>query len=38
MEKTDTFFVIHNFNTVPEKLLEYCKDYIILCSRGKYRA
>lgn len=29
MEKTDTFFVIHNFNTVPEKLLEYCKDYII---------
>lgn len=29
MEKTDTFFVIHNFNTVPAELLEYCKDYII---------
>ena len=29
MEKTDTFFVIHNFNTVPEELIGYCKDYII---------
>lgn len=29
MKKTDNFFVIHNFNTVPTDLLEYCKDYII---------
>ena len=29
MEKTNNFFVIHNFNTVPEYLLEYCNDYII---------
>ncbi|MFI3213749.1 MAG: DUF3431 domain-containing protein [Eubacteriales bacterium] len=29
MQKTDTFFIIHNFNTVPEYLLEYCKDYMI---------
>lgn len=29
MKKTDNFFVIHNYNTVPGNLLEYCKDYII---------
>lgn len=29
MKRTDTFFVIHNFNTVPEEILAYCKDYII---------
>ena len=29
MEKTNNFFVIHNFNTVPEYLLEYCNDYMI---------
>lgn len=29
MEKTDTFFIIHNFNTIPEELLGYCKNYII---------
>lgn len=29
MKKTDNFFVIHNFNTVPTELLERCKDYII---------
>ena len=29
MKKTDTFFVIHNFNTVPENLLAYCENYII---------
>lgn len=29
MEKTDNFFLIHNFNTIPTNLLQYCKDYII---------
>ena len=29
MRKTDTFFVIHNFDTVPEELVGYCRDYII---------
>ena len=29
MEKTDNFFVIHNFNTVPTDLLAYCKEYVI---------
>lgn len=29
MRKTDTFFIIHNFNTVPEALLAYCRDYMI---------
>lgn len=29
MKKTDNFFVIHNFNTVPTELLAYCKDYVI---------
>ena len=29
MKKTDNFFVIHNFNTVPTGLLSYCKDYVI---------
>ncbi|MDE7014448.1 MAG: hypothetical protein K2P19_07215, partial [Kineothrix sp.] len=28
--KTDNFFLIHNFNTVPEELLAYCKDYLIV--------
>jgi len=29
MKKTDTFFVISNYNTDPGKYLEYCKDYHI---------
>ncbi|MBQ9991351.1 MAG: DUF3431 domain-containing protein [Lachnospiraceae bacterium] len=29
MKKTSNFFVIHNFNTIPEYLLEYCEDYLI---------
>lgn len=30
MKKTDNFFLIHNFNTVPEELLSYCRDYLIV--------
>lgn len=30
MKKTDNFFLIHNFNTVPETLLSYCEDYLIV--------
>ena len=29
MKRTDNFFVIHNFNTVPTHLLDYCADYVI---------
>ncbi len=29
MRKTENFFVIHNFNTVPTELLDLCEDYII---------
>lgn len=29
MNKTKNFFVIHNFNTLPANLLEYCEDYVI---------
>jgi len=29
VEKTNNFFVIHNFNTIPKKILELCNDYII---------
>ena len=29
-EKTDTFFLIHNYNTVPDRLLEYCSRYLIM--------
>jgi len=29
MEKTNTFFVIHNFNTVPADLIEYTNNYVI---------
>lgn len=29
MNKTNTFFLIHNYNTVPEDVLEFCQDYII---------
>ncbi|MGL5258812.1 MAG: DUF3431 domain-containing protein [Lachnospiraceae bacterium] len=33
MQKTDNFFLIHNYNTVPEELLKYCKEYLIVdCS------
>ncbi|WP_022756597.1 DUF3431 domain-containing protein [Butyrivibrio fibrisolvens] len=33
MNKTDTFFLIHNYNSDPKELLEYCKDYLIIdCS------
>ena len=27
--KTDNFFVIHNFNTVPVELIELCENYVI---------
>ncbi|TCL59407.1 uncharacterized protein DUF3431 [Kineothrix alysoides] len=30
MKKTDNFFLIHNFNTVPEVLLSYCESYLIV--------
>lgn len=30
MEKIDTFFLIHNYNTIPEKLADYAKDYLIV--------
>lgn len=30
MKKTDNFFLIHNFNTVPEELLSYCRDYLVV--------
>lgn len=30
MKKTDNFFLIHNFNTVPETLLQYCRNYLIV--------
>jgi hypothetical protein len=29
MKKTDTFFVISNYNTDPSKYIEYCENYII---------
>ncbi len=29
MKKTDTFFIISNYNTDPERYLEYCDDYHI---------
>ena len=29
MKKTNNYFVIHNFNTIPTDLLSYCKNYII---------
>lgn len=29
MRKTDNFFLIHNYNTVPLDLLEYCDNYLI---------
>ncbi len=33
MNKTDTFFLIHNYNTVPKELIEHCNDYLIIdCS------
>ncbi|MBQ8032036.1 MAG: DUF3431 domain-containing protein, partial [Butyrivibrio sp.] len=33
MKKTDTFFLIHNYNTVPKELIELCSDYLIIdCS------
>lgn len=30
MKKTNNFFLIHNFNTVPEELLQYCEDYLVV--------
>ena len=30
MIKTDTFFLIHNYNTVPSDLLQYCENYILI--------
>ncbi len=33
MKRTDTFFLIHNYNTIPNDLLEYCDNYLIMdCS------
>jgi len=29
MKKTDTYFIISNYNTDPERYLEYCEDYHI---------
>ena len=29
MKKTDVFFVIHNYNTVPTHLLDYCVDHVL---------
>lgn len=29
MKKTDNYFVIHNFNTDPSKLIDMCNDYIV---------
>ncbi|MDP1864010.1 MAG: DUF3431 domain-containing protein [Thiobacillus sp.] len=29
MKKTDTFFIISNYNTDPGKYLSYCEDYLI---------
>ena len=28
--KTDNFFLIHNYNTIPDDLLEYCSRYLIM--------
>ena len=30
IEKSHTFFLIHNYNTVPDNLLKYCEDYLIV--------
>lgn len=30
MKKTDNFFLIHNFNTIPNELLSYCDHYLII--------
>ena len=35
MEKTDTFFLIHNFNTVPENLIAYTDNYLIVDASDK---
>lgn len=32
MKKTDIFFLIHNYNTVPTNLTEYCEDFLIMDS------
>lgn len=29
MKKTDNFFLIHNYNTIPDQLLKFCNKYII---------
>lgn len=29
MRKTDNYFIIDNFNTIPTQLLEYCDEYVI---------
>lgn len=30
IKKTDNFFLIHNYNTVPEELITYCKEYLVV--------
>ena len=35
MEKTDTFFLVHNFNTVPENLIAYTDNYLIVDASDK---
>ena len=33
LNRTDTFFLVHNYNTVPSELLEYCNNHLIIdCS------
>ena len=29
MKKTNNFFLIHNFNTIPDELIAMCQDYVI---------
>jgi hypothetical protein len=36
MEKTQNFFVIHNFNTIPTELTDMCSEYVIYdCSTDR---
>ena len=37
MNKTDNFFVIHNFNTVPDELIELCQDMELSRAETKAR-
>lgn len=35
LEKTNNYFVIHNYNTIPEDLILYCNNYIIYDASDK---